>query len=122
MGEMRPARRAGQNAPSRVTTMPMKAAVIAAPALTWSVPTGTPMPRISEMSPDASSRPSPSPSTVPDDPEERAPRSRTELIAMRREAPSVRSMPSSRMRWSTVMLKLLRIRKPPTNSATPEKK
>ena len=41
---------------------------------------------------------------------------------MRREAPSVRSMPSSRMRWSTVMLKLLRIRKPPTNSATPEKK
>ena len=47
---------------------------------------------------------------------------RTELIAMRREAPSVRSIPSSRMRWSTVMLKLFRIRKPPTNSATPEKK
>ena len=36
-----------------------------------------------------------------------------------RVAPSVRSMPSSRIRCSTVMLKLLRIRKPPTNSATP---
>ena len=101
--------------------MPMKAAVIAAPVLTSSVPTGTPMPRISEMSPDASSRPSPSPSTVPTIPRTSA-SIRTELIAMRREAPSVRSIPSSRMRWSTVMLKLLRIRKPPTNSATPEKK
>ena len=65
MGEIRPARRAGQNAPSKVTTMPIKAAVIAAPVLTSSVPTGTPMPRISEMSPDASPSPSPSPSTVP---------------------------------------------------------
>ena len=37
-------------------------------------------------------------------------------------APSVRNVPSSRIRWSTVMLKLFRIRKPPTNRATPEKK
>ena len=102
--------------------MPMKAAVIAAPALTSSVPTGTPMPRISEISPDARQRPS----AKPEHGARRSPRTsasiRTELIAMRREAPSVRSIPSSRMRWSTVMLKLLRIRKPPTNSATPEKK
>ena len=104
-----------------VTTIPMKAATIAAPALTWSVPTGTLMPRINEMSPEASSRPSPSPSTVPTIPRIRA-STRTELVAMRRDAPSVRSMPSSRMRWSTVMLKLFRIRKPPTNRATPEKK
>ena len=101
--------------------MPMNAAVIAAPALMSSVPTGTPMPRISEISPEARSRPSPSPRTVPTMPSTSA-SVRTELIAMRREAPSVRSIPSSRMRWSTVMLKLFRIRKPPTNSATPEKK
>ena len=36
-----------------------------------------------------------------------------------RVAPSVRSMPSSRMRWATVIEKVLKIRKLPTSSATP---
>ena len=48
--------------------------------------------------------------------------SRTERTIIGRVAPSVRCMPISRMRWSTVMLKLLKIRKPPTNSAMPAKK
>jgi hypothetical protein len=121
IGETRPARRAGQNAPSKVTTMPIAAAVMAALALTSRVPTGTSLPRIGEIRPDASPRPSASPNTVPATPITSASVS-TEPVAIRGDAPSVRSMPSSRMRWSTVMLKLFRIRKPPTNSATPEKK
>ena len=36
-----------------------------------------------------------------------------------REAPSVRSSANSRVRWATVTEKVLKIRKPPTSSATP---
>ena len=78
------------------------------------------MPRISEIRPtrEAAER---QPEHGADDPEDqRLDEHRAHRHA--REAPSVRSIPSSRMRWSTVMLKLFRIRKPPTNSATPEKK
>ena len=35
----------------------------------------------------------------------------------RRDAPSVRSSANSRMRWATVIEKVLKIRKAPTNSA-----
>ncbi len=46
----------------------------------------------------------------------------TEPVILQRPAPRVRSMPISRVRWKTVMLKELKIRKPPTNRAIAAKK
>ena len=43
----------------------------------------------------------------------------TEERICRRLAPSVRSIPNSRMRWAIVIEKVLKIRKPPTTTATP---
>ena len=43
----------------------------------------------------------------------------TERSTCRREAPSVRSSANSRVRWATVTVKVLKMRKPPTSSATP---
>ena len=37
----------------------------------------------------------------------------------RRDAPSVRSIPNSRVRWATVIENVLKIWKAPTNSDTP---
>jgi hypothetical protein len=41
---------------------------------------------------------------------------------LQRPAPRVRSMPISRVRWKTVMLNELKIRKPPTKRAIAAKK
>ena len=43
----------------------------------------------------------------------------TEPSTWRREAPTVRSIESSRVRWAIVIEKLLKIMNAPTNSATP---
>ena len=43
----------------------------------------------------------------------------TDVRICRRLAPSVRSIPNSRMRWAIVIEKVLKIRKPPTTTATP---
>ena len=43
----------------------------------------------------------------------------TELSTWRRDAPSVRSSANSRERWATVTANVLKIRKPPTNTAMP---
>ena len=45
--------------------------------------------------------------------------SSTERITCRREAPSTRSSANSFVRWATVTVNVLKIRKPPTSSATP---
>ena len=45
----------------------------------------------------------------------------TEARIWPREAPRVRSIANSRTRWATVIEKVLKIRKAPTNSATPAK-
>ena len=45
--------------------------------------------------------------------------STTEVMIWRRLAPSARSIPNSRVRWATVIEKVLKIRKAATNSATP---
>ncbi len=85
-------------------------------------PTGKSSPsRISLTRPSASSTPRPSPSTQPTTPSASASR-RTARTTIGRVAPRVRSMPSSRVRWSTVMLKALKIRKPPTKRAIAAKK
>ena len=43
----------------------------------------------------------------------------TERRTWPREAPSVRMSANSRVRWATVTEKVLKIRKPPTSTATP---
>ncbi len=43
----------------------------------------------------------------------------TDCRICRREAPSVRSSANSRVRWATVTANVLKIKKPPTSSATP---
>ena len=43
----------------------------------------------------------------------------TDARIWRRDAPSVRSIPNSRVRWATVIENVLKIRNAPTNSATP---
>ena len=43
----------------------------------------------------------------------------TEPITWRRDAPSVRSVASSRVRWAMVIERVLKITKPPTNRAMP---
>ena len=45
----------------------------------------------------------------------------TVVSTWREEAPSVRSIPNSRVRWATVMLKMLKIRKAPTKIVIPAK-
>ena len=51
--------------------------------------------------------------------DDRAPRASPTRSIWPRDAPSVRSIPNSRIRWATVIEKVLKIRKLPTNSATP---
>ena len=45
------------------------------------------------------------------------PSRRTERMTCLREAPSVRSVANSRVRWATVIDRVLKITKPPTSSA-----
>src|SRR4030095_4111033 len=45
----------------------------------------------------------------------------TEVITCRRRAPRQRSRASSRVRWATMMVKVLKIRNPPTSRATKAK-
>ena len=49
------------------------------------------------------------------------PSRRTERMTCLREAPSVRSVANSRVRWATVIDRVLKITKPPTSSAMPAK-
>ena len=57
------------------------------------------------------------PITAPMTPSSR-PSSTTERMICAREAPSVRSRPNSRVRWATVMEKVLKMMNAPTTSAT----
>ncbi len=121
IGAIRPARRAGLSAPSRAVTSPVATAAAKAIQVRRRSPTGKPTSRISAIRATASASPSPRPRGAPTSPIAPA-SSRTERTIIGRVAPRVRCIPISRMRWSTVMLKLLKIRKPPTNSAMPAKK
>ena len=121
IGATRPARSAGRSAPTTVTTRPTRIAATTALVCTAIAPTGMPRPFIALTSPCARPKPTASPTAVPTTPIASASTSTVRAIIAGVE-PSVRSIPISRIRCKTVMLKLLRIRKPPTNSATPEKK
>ena len=100
---------------------PVASAATGAKAENESFPTGKSSARISSIRPSASTTPRPSPIAAPRTPS-RAASPSTEPVILQRPAPSVRSMPISRVRWKTVMLKELKIRKPPTNRAMAAKK
>ncbi len=121
IGEVRPARRAGYRAPRTAVTIPVATAATGAALEKARSPTGKSSARINSISPTASATPSPRPSTAPSTPSSAASRS-TDPVILQRPAPSVRSIPISRVRWKTVMLNELKIRKPPTNRAIAAKK
>jgi hypothetical protein len=83
---------------------------------------GKSMPKLtrSAFSPTASASPRSSPMTDAMIPTTSASRS-TEASTWRREAPRVRSVASSRIRWATVMASVFAITKAPTKSAIPPK-
>ena len=122
IGDVRPARLAGHSAPSTEVATPVAAAAATAQPTKRTSPTGTSSTsRVITTRPCASATPSPSPRTVPITPSSAA-SIRTVRVTIPRVAPSVRSIPISRMRCSTVMLNELKMRKPPTNSAIAAKK
>ena len=120
IGETRVARSAGTSAAASVTTIPTTSATITVRASTTVPVFGRSIPKLSKTA----LRPlaNPSPATTP-----RAEPSAPMIVASSsipvstcpRVAPSVRSSPSSRMRWATVIANVLKIRKLPTSSATP---
>ena len=86
------------------------------PALGRSMPNAT----NSAFMPLAMPMPSTSPTSEASRPITR-PSSRTERSTCLREAPSVRSVANSRVRWATVIDRVLKITNAPTNSAMPPK-
>ena len=76
--------------------------------------------RNSAVNPFASRTPSPRPTADATTPSTR-PSSTTERSTWRREAPSVRSVASSCVRWATVIESVLKITNAPTKSAMPPK-
>jgi hypothetical protein len=120
IGDTRVARSAGESAAASVTTMPTTSAItIVRVAITVPV-FGRSIPKLLNIAfrPPAKPIPASTPATDPSAPMMVA----SSTIPRRiwpREAPSVRSMPSSRIRWATVIEKVLKIRKLPTRSATP---
>lgn len=83
-----------------------------------SVDSFMPMPPISFIRPTARPTPAPTPSTDPTTPSSSASTS-TDRLTCRREAPTARISPISRVRWATSMENVLMIRKMPTRNAIP---
>ena len=115
---MRTARRAGLMADTTVTPTPTTRQTMTVRASKTSGPEGsvTPNPLSSASSPIAASTPKPSPMRDDTSPTIAASRS-TERKTWRRLAPTMRSNASSRVRCPTMMENVLRMVKPPTNSA-----
>ncbi len=117
-GAIRTARRAGLMAETIVTPTPTTRQTMTVRASNTRGPDGsvTPKPLSSFSSPMAASTPRPRP--ISDDTSPTISASpRTERNTWRRLAPTMRSSASSRVRWPTMMEKVLRMVKPPTNSA-----
>ena len=108
IGAMRVARSAGTRLASTVTTTPTPSAtMIVRGRITEAVEGRSPPMSFSRpRRPGASSSPPSSPSTEASRPITPA-SSTTERRTWRRDAPSVRSRPSSRVRWATVIVNVL---------------
>ncbi len=114
---MRTARRAGLMADTTVTPTPTTSAATTVRDSNTSDPVGRVMPKPDKRasSPMAASTPSPSPTR-----DARMPRmvasNKTERNTWRRLAPTIRSRANSRVRWPTMIEKVLKMVNPPTNS------
>ena len=114
------ARSAGHSAATIVTTTPTMSetitvrAVITVPVFGRSIPTALK----SSLIPNAKPMPPASPATEPSSPSISASVPTVARIWLR-EAPSVRSIPNSRVRCATVIENVLKIWNAPTNSDTP---
>ena len=120
IGSIRVARRAGTKPDTSVAMTPTSRPTMIVRGSSWSevAPISIPTALNSARNPAAITRPANTPITDAATPIARLSVS-TERRTWRREAPSVRSRPISRVRWATVMLKVLKIRKPPTSTDTP---
>lgn len=113
-----PARRAGATAATRVTVIPAVRLATAVLLVKTTSPAGREKPRASRSALRAVATPTPaarpmSEATIP------TPIASTSTAAStwRRLAPTARRRPFSRVRWATVMKKVLKIMKPPTSRA-----
>nr|BFE71116.1 hypothetical protein GCM10020092_044170 [Actinoplanes digitatis] len=122
-GEIRDARSAGRTAATTVTSTPTTNELMIASSGTPSGASSSPPPP-TELNRYASPKPTPTPaarpSTAATSPITTASTS-TEPMTWRRLAPIARISASSRVRCATMIEKVLRIRKTPTNRATPAK-
>ena len=120
IGATRVARIAGNSPATTVTIVPTRSeTTIVRVAKTVSA-AGSPSPSApkSASRPFASRKPRTSPTSDASRPIAKASTS-TERSTWRREAPSVRSVANSRVRWATVIESVLKITKEPTKSAIP---
>ena len=122
IGGTRVARMAGTRPASSVTSVPTSSATTTVRVAKTVSPCGMsrPITRNSSVRPDDSSTPSPRPTSEATTPMIPA-SARTERSTWRRVAPSVRRVASSRERWATVMLRVLKMTKAPTKRAMPPK-
>ncbi len=119
-GGTRVARMAGISAASTARPVPSTSAVMIV-RLSTTVPSlGNPISSASNNRPitGAKAMPASRPSTEAKTPIANA-STTTEVMIWRRLAPRVRSIANSRVRWATVIEKVLKMRKAATNSATP---
>jgi hypothetical protein len=120
IGDTRVARIAGTSAEASVTTTPTRSETTMV-RVSITVPVlGRSIPKVlkTAFSPEAKAMPAGRPRPAPSTPRKSASKTVPPRI-WRRLAPSVRSSPNSRIRWATVIEKMLKIRKLPTSSATP---
>ncbi len=120
IGVTRVALRAGTSAATSVTTTPTISETITVRSVTTVPVFGRSIPTAlkSSLIPNAKPTPPASPSAAPSRPSTSASKP-TVASSCGREAPSVRSMPNSRVRWATVIENVLKIWNAPTNSDTP---
>ena len=119
IGATRDARRAGETAAATVIVVPNTSETRTVLGAITSAVGGSfrPTAATSAFSPIASTIPTSTPMTDATSPTTAA-STRTEVITCRRMAPSARNNASSRLRWVTTMLNVLKMMKAPTNKAT----
>jgi hypothetical protein len=119
MGGIRVERSAGLSTAIRVTAIPITTETITVRVATTSAVVGRPIPSAlnRDSIPFANKSPPKTPSTAPTSPISAA-STNTEASTCRRDAPSVRRSPYSRIRCETVIEKVLKMTKAPTIRAT----
>ena len=123
IGGTRVARRAGANDAASVTPMPTASgSTTPGHRCTWMPASGRPKPTALKSAPSTFANPTPARRPITDAITPTVSASpRTVVSTCRRIAPTVRSMANSRMRWATVIEKVLKMTNAPTSTAAPAK-